>query len=183
MIPIQGYKGVRVAVLGLGRSGMATCAALDAGGAIPLAWDESPDTRATAEAKGISLHDLSRVDWSGVAALIVSPGIPHLYPAPNRIIASAITAGVPVDNDIGLFFRSFATVQTMEFDQPPKVVAITGSNGKSTTTALLHHWNRQDAPRRWQAISAKGSCPSTRHRTERWWFWNCPATRPIWPAP
>ncbi|WP_439563217.1 UDP-N-acetylmuramoyl-L-alanine--D-glutamate ligase [Roseinatronobacter sp.] len=139
MIPIQGYKGVRVAVLGLGRSGMATCAALDAGGAIPLAWDESPDTRATAEAKGIPLHDLSRVDWSGVAALIVSPGIPHLYPAPNRIIASAITAGVPVDNDIGLFFRSFATVQTMEFDQPPKVVAITGSNGKSTTTALLHH--------------------------------------------
>lgn len=139
MIPIQGYKGARVAVLGLGRSGMATCAALTAGDAIPLAWDESPETRAAAEAKGIPLHDLTKTDWSSVAALIVSPGIAHLYPAPNRIISAAISAGVPVDNDIGLFFRSFATTQTMEFELPPKVVAITGSNGKSTTTALLHH--------------------------------------------
>jgi UDP-N-acetylmuramoylalanine--D-glutamate ligase len=79
------------------------------------------------------------VDWSSVAVLITSPGIPHLYPAPNRIIAAAYAAGVPVDNDIGLFFRSFATAATIEFEQPPKVVAVTGSNGKSTTTALIHH--------------------------------------------
>ncbi|MGP9790071.1 UDP-N-acetylmuramoyl-L-alanine--D-glutamate ligase [Roseinatronobacter sp. NSM] len=139
MIPIQGYNGARVAVLGLGRSGLATCAALQAGGATALAWDESPEARRNAEGQGIAVHDLTRIDWAEVAALIVSPGIPHLYPTPNRIIASAITQGVPVDNDIGLFFRSFATLETMEFDQPPKVVAITGSNGKSTTTALLHH--------------------------------------------
>ncbi|MDD7969725.1 UDP-N-acetylmuramoyl-L-alanine--D-glutamate ligase [Roseinatronobacter alkalisoli] len=139
MIPVQGYTGARVAVLGLGRSGLTSCAALAAGGAEPLAWDESPDARSQAENQGITLHDLGRIDWSGVAALITSPGIPHLYPAPNRIIAAAMAAGVPVDNDIGLFFRSFATAETMEFDQPPKVVAITGSNGKSTTTALVHH--------------------------------------------
>lgn len=139
MIAVQGHEGQQVAVLGLGRSGLATCAALSAGGAILLAWDESPEARAKAEAEGIVLTDLARVDWVQVATLITSPGIPHLYPAPNRIIAAALAAGVPVDNDIGLFFRSLSTLATMEFDQPPKVVAVTGSNGKSTTTALIHH--------------------------------------------
>ncbi|WP_296641352.1 UDP-N-acetylmuramoyl-L-alanine--D-glutamate ligase [Roseinatronobacter sp.] len=139
MIPVQGYEGRAVAVLGLGRSGLATCRALAAGGAVPLAWDDSPESRARAEAEGIALHDLARADWSQIAALVTSPGIPHLYPAPNRHIAAALAAGVPVDNDIGLFFRSFATAQTIEMDQPPKVVAVTGSNGKSTTTALIHH--------------------------------------------
>ncbi len=139
MIAVQGYEGRRVAVLGLGRSGLASCAALAAGGAEVLAWDESPEARAAAEAAGVAMTDLARVDWSLIAALITSPGIPHLYPAPNRVIAAALAAGVPVDNDIGLFFRSFATALSMEFDQPPKVVAVTGSNGKSTTTALIHH--------------------------------------------
>ncbi|MGY6547982.1 MAG: UDP-N-acetylmuramoyl-L-alanine--D-glutamate ligase [Roseinatronobacter sp.] len=139
MIAVQGHEGQRVAVLGLGRSGLATCAALVAGGAIPLAWDESPEARARAEDAGIAPEDLTRVDWSQVALLVTSPGIPHLYPAPNAIIASALAAGVPVDNDIGLFFRSFATPDTMDYDLPPKIVAVTGSNGKSTTTALIHH--------------------------------------------
>ena len=139
MIAVQGHEGQQVAVLGMGRSGLATCAALVAGGAVPLAWDESPEARAKAEAAGIALTDLTRVDWAQVATLITSPGIPHLYPAPNRIIAAALAAGVPVDNDIGLFFRSFSTGDNMSFDQPPKVVAVTGSNGKSTTTALIHH--------------------------------------------
>jgi UDP-N-acetylmuramoylalanine--D-glutamate ligase len=139
MIAVQGYEGKRVAVLGLGRSGLASCAALAAGGAEVLAWDEGLEARTAAEAAGLPLHDLTRVDWSHVAGLIVSPGIPHLYPAPNGVIAAALAAGVPVDNDIGLFFRSFATARNMAFDQPPKVVAVTGSNGKSTTTALIHH--------------------------------------------
>ena len=72
-------------------------------------------------------------------ALIVSPGIPHLYPAPHPAIAAAWDAGVAVDNDIGLFFRSFATPAWDNFDRMPTVVAITGSNGKSTTTALTAH--------------------------------------------
>ncbi len=140
MIPVQGVEGQRVAVLGLGRSGLAACRALAAGGAEPLAWDDSPEARARAEAQGFTLHDLSRPGaFEGVASLIVSPGIPHLYPAPNRHVAAALAACVPVDNDIGLFFRSFAQAGFAAFDSPPRVVAITGSNGKSTTTALVHH--------------------------------------------
>lgn len=140
MIPVQGYSGRSVAVLGLGRSGLATARALAAGGATPLCWDDSAEARAKAEAEGLTLHDLTRAGaFDGVAALIVSPGIPHLYPTPNPVIARALAAGVPVDNDIGLFFRSFATPDWDNFDQTPRVIAITGSNGKSTTTALIHH--------------------------------------------
>ena len=140
MIPVQGYAGRKVAVLGLGRSGLATAAALVAGGAEPLLWDDSPEARAKAEAAGHQITDLTRDGaWDGIAALIVSPGIPHLYPAPNKAIARALALGVPVDNDIGLFFRSWATAAWDEMDQPPKVIAVTGSNGKSTTTALIHH--------------------------------------------
>ena len=140
MIPVIGYKGARVAVLGLGRSGLATAAALAAGGATPLLWDDSPEARDKAEAEGFTLTDLTRnAAFDGVAALITSPGIPHLYPAAHPVIARAIAAGVPVDNDIGLFFQSYARPDWDNFEQPPKVVAITGSNGKSTTTALIHH--------------------------------------------
>jgi UDP-N-acetylmuramoylalanine--D-glutamate ligase len=140
MIPVLGYEGQKVAVLGLGRSGLATARALQAGGAIPLLWDDAPEARARAEAEGIALTDLTRdAAWDGLALFVTSPGIPHLYPRPNRHIARALAAGIPVDNDIGLFFRSFATPGWDRFDQPPRVVAVTGSNGKSTTTALIHH--------------------------------------------
>jgi UDP-N-acetylmuramoylalanine--D-glutamate ligase len=74
-----------------------------------------------------------------VSALIVSPGIPHLYPEPNRVIAHAWEAGVPVDNDIGLFFRSLGGAEWTDHEVMPRVVAVTGSNGKSTTSALIHH--------------------------------------------
>ena len=139
MIPVQGVEGQRIAVLGLGRSGRATCAALSAGGAEVLGWDDTPSARAVAEAEGLTLADPARLDWAGVALLVSSPGIAHLYPAPHPAIAAATAAGVPVDNDIGLFFRSIATPSNMEFDTPPRVVAVTGSNGKSTTTALIQH--------------------------------------------
>jgi len=140
MIPVQGVEGQRIAVLGLGRSGLAAVRALAAGGAEPLPWDDSPEARARATAEGLVLHDPSGPGaFEGVACLIVSPGIPHLYPAPNRHIAAALAAGVPVDNDIGLFFRSFAQAGFADHPTPPRVVAVTGSNGKSTTTALIHH--------------------------------------------
>lgn len=140
MIPVKGYKDAKVAVLGLGRSGLATAAALRAGGAEPLLWDDSPEARAKAEVEGYSLTDLTRnAALEGVAALVVSPGIPHLYPVPNPIIARALEMGVPVDNDIGLFFQSAAGADWEGMETPPKVVAVTGSNGKSTTTALIHH--------------------------------------------
>ena len=110
MIPVRGYAGHRVAVLGLGRSGLPAVAALRAGGAEVVAWDDGEPARARAEADGVALADLTRAGaWAGVKALIVSPGIPHLYPAPHPAVAAAWDAGVAVDNDIGLFFRSFAT--------------------------------------------------------------------------
>jgi len=140
MIPVLGYENARVAVLGLGRSGLATARALQAGGAKPLCWDDSPEARDKAAEQGLALYDLTRADaWDDVAALIVSPGIPHLYPAPNKLIARAMEAGVPVDNDIGLFFRSLALNTWDQLESPPRVVAVTGSNGKSTTSALIHH--------------------------------------------
>ena len=140
MIPVKGHEGQKVAVLGLGRSGLATARALQAGGAEPLLWDDSPEARQKAEAEGFTCTDLTRAGaFDGVTALITSPGIPHLYPTPNKVIARALEAGIPVDNDIGLFFRSFAGPEWDDFEVTPKVVCITGSNGKSTTTALIHH--------------------------------------------
>ena len=140
MIPVIGYNGARVAVLGLGRSGLATARALTAGGAIPRLWDDSPEARAAAEAAGQTVTDLTRANaLDGVVSLITSPGIPHLYPAPHPVIARALDIGVPLDNDIGLFFRSFATPDWDAYETAPRVICVTGSNGKSTTTALIHH--------------------------------------------
>ncbi len=140
MIPVQGYAGQTVAVLGLGRTGRAAAAALQEGGADVVVWDDGQSARSAAEDDGMILRDLTKPQsFEGVAALIVSPGIPHLYPAPNPAIAAAWDAGVPVDNDIGLFFRSFATRDWDNFETAPRVIAVTGSNGKSTTAALIHH--------------------------------------------
>lgn len=140
MIPVKGYEGAKLAVLGLGRSGLATARAVRAGGAEALCWDDNPAAREAAEAEGFTCRDLHKAGaFDDVAALITSPGIPHLYPKPNPVIRAALEAGVPVDNDIGLFFRSFADSDWQMHDQPPRVVAVTGSNGKSTTVALLHH--------------------------------------------
>jgi UDP-N-acetylmuramoylalanine--D-glutamate ligase len=133
-------QGLRVAVLGLGRSGLSAARALVAGGATPVCWDDSSVAREAAEAEGFDCVELLRAGaFEGIARLVVSPGIPHLYPEPNPVIAAALEAGVPVDNDIGLFFQSFATSEWDEFDIAPRVIAVTGSNGKSTTSALIHH--------------------------------------------
>lgn len=140
MIPVQGLDGQTVAVLGLGRSGKAAVLALQEGGATVVVWDDGAAARDAAQADGFTLRDLTRSGgFDGIARLIVSPGIPHLYPAPNPIIAAAWRAGVPVDNDIGLFFQSFATDEWSGYTTMPRVIAVTGSNGKSTTSALIHH--------------------------------------------
>ena len=129
-----------VAVLGLGRSGLSAARALRAGGADVRVWDDNPAARDVAVAEGFEISDLSREGaFDQVATLIVSPGIAHLYPEPNRVIAAALRAGVPVDNDIGLFFRSLSDDAWAGHDVVPRVVVVTGSNGKSTTSALIHH--------------------------------------------
>lgn len=140
MIPVRGLQDQNVAMLGLGRSGLSAARSLAAGGAVPLCWDDSAEARGRAEAEGFTTMPFrSARDFDEIARLIVSPGIPHLYPAPHPVVAAAFEAGVPVDNDIGLFFQSFAGAEWGEFDTPPRVIAVTGSNGKSTTSALIHH--------------------------------------------
>ncbi|MEM9716727.1 MAG: UDP-N-acetylmuramoyl-L-alanine--D-glutamate ligase [Pseudomonadota bacterium] len=140
MLPVRGYQKYKVAVLGLGRSGLATARALRAGKAEVICWDDNEAGRAAAAAERFDIVDLTKDDaWEDVVLLITSPGIPHLYPEPHPIIAKAWDKGVAVDNDVGLFFRSYGDESWARFDRAPQVVCITGSNGKSTTTALLSH--------------------------------------------
>ncbi len=148
MIVIRAYDGQRVGVLGMGRSGLAAAAALQAGGATPICWDDGEAGRAGAAEAGFEVEDLTRERvWQDMAALIVSPGIPHLYPAPHKAVERAMAAGVPVDNDVGLFFREMTDWEPGlddDGDGDPLVICVTGSNGKSTTSALIHHILREN---------------------------------------
>ena len=134
MIPVPGFEGRRVAVFGLGRSGITAARALHAGGAIPILWDDSVSGRMQAEAEGFAVEDLNQADWSQFAALVLSPGAPLTHPKPHWTVDKAKAAGVEIIGDIELFARAMArTPGTVR----PKVIAITGTNGKSTTTALI----------------------------------------------
>ncbi|WAC60804.1 UDP-N-acetylmuramoyl-L-alanine--D-glutamate ligase [Brevundimonas sp. SL130] len=141
MIPVPGYEGRRVAVFGLGRSGITAARALKAGGATPILWDDGVSGRLQAQAEGFVVEDLTTADWSGFAALVLSPGAPLTHPKPHWTVDKAREAGVPVVGDIELFARAIAVLPQ---GQRPKVVAITGTNGKSTTTALIG-WVLQQA--------------------------------------
>ena len=113
---------------------MAVSLALIRSGAEVAAWDDVGEARAKAASSGVSVCDLNdRSVLQGCESLILSPGIPHLYPAPNPIVDQAVSMGVPLDNDIGLFLRWLNQAES-----PPRVVAVTGSNGKSTASALIH---------------------------------------------
>lgn len=134
MIPVPGFEGRRIAVFGLGRSGLTAARALKAGGAQPILWDDSVSSRMQAEAEGFTVEDLTTADWSDFAALVLSPGAPLTHPKPHWTVDKAKAAGVPVIGDIELFARAVAALPE---GQRPRVVAITGTNGKSTTTALI----------------------------------------------
>jgi UDP-N-acetylmuramoylalanine--D-glutamate ligase len=107
-----------------------------AGGAEVALWDDRPAARAAAESEGFALTDLSTADWSGFAALMLSPGVPLTHPVPHWTVEKAKAAGVEILGDIELFAR---TVNAAPEHKRPKIVAITGTNGKSTTTALVGH--------------------------------------------
>jgi UDP-N-acetylmuramoylalanine--D-glutamate ligase len=134
MIAVSTFAGRAVAVFGLGRSGLATCVALVAGGAQVAAFDDDPQKVAAAIAAGIATADLRTLDWSTLAALILSPGVPLTHPAPHWTVDLARTHGLPIIGDIELYCaerRARAPVGPF--------VAVTGTNGKSTTTALITH--------------------------------------------
>ena len=124
MIRVPLYRNRTVAVLGLARSGLAAVRALGAGGAQPLCWDDSPAARATARDQGFEVRPAGPED--GIAALVPSPGIPLSHP----MVAAAREAGVEVVGDVELLWRTLPE---------PRYIAITGTNGKSTTTALIGH--------------------------------------------
>ncbi len=136
MVPVRAYDGKDVAVFGLGRSGIATCKAHMAGGARVCAWDDNEAARKAAETAGVPIVDLNRRDWQTFAALVLSPGIPFRFPEPHRFVKMAQLVGVPVVGDMELFAR--AVNELKDFERP-RVVGITGTNGKSTTTALVGH--------------------------------------------
>ena len=139
MIPVSGYEGKRVGVLGLARSGLAAARALSAGGAVPVCWDDKESARTAASEAGLQLADLTDpATWPGIVLLVISPGIPHLYPHPHPAIVRAWQAGVPVDNDVGLFMAELAR-NSGPAGMIESVTCVTGSNGKSTTTALIAH--------------------------------------------
>ena len=130
MIPVNMFRDRTVAVMGMARSGRAAAEALAAGGARVLAWDENPDRRADGARGCVEFSDLSVADLRGVEALVLSPGIPHTHPAPHPVVARARSSRVPIIGDIELLMRACPARTT---------VAVSGTNGKSTTTALLGH--------------------------------------------
>jgi UDP-N-acetylmuramoylalanine--D-glutamate ligase len=134
MIPATTFNGCRVAVFGLGRSGLATCQSLAAGGAVVLPWDENERARAAAEAEGLSLVDLAKADWSQINSLVLAPGVPLTHPAPHWTVNRAREANVEIIGDIEIFARE----RSAHAGGAP-FIAITGTNGKSTTTALIAH--------------------------------------------
>jgi UDP-N-acetylmuramoylalanine--D-glutamate ligase len=132
VIPVTAFAGKKVAVFGLGGSGLVSASALLAGGADVIAFDDDAQSVAKANAAGIPTADLRQADWSRIAALVLAPGVPLTHPEPHWIVALAHKAGVAVIGDIELFCRERAKLAP---NAP--FVAITGTNGKSTTTALI----------------------------------------------
>ncbi len=134
MIPASVFKGRNVALFGLGGSGIATARALVAGGAVVTAFDDNPESVARAAGEGVPTGDLRGIDWSAQDAFVLSPGVPLTHPRPHWSVELAQAAGVEIIGDVELFARER---QAHAPDAP--LVAITGTNGKSTTTALIAH--------------------------------------------
>jgi len=134
MIPARSFSGRNVALFGLGGSGLATARALIEGGADVLAWDDNPESVARAADAGVPVGDLRAASWSTFASFVLSPGVPLTHPKPHWTVELARGAGVEVIGDVELFARErLAAAPKAPF------IAITGTNGKSTTTALTAH--------------------------------------------
>ena len=138
MIPVTSLAGKTVAVFGLGGSGLASCHALKAGGANVVAADDNAESVAQAGKAGFTTANLREASWKDFAALVLAPGVPLTHPAPHWTVLAAQQNGVPVIGDIELFCR-----ERKRHAPNAPFVAITGTNGKSTTTGLVAHLMRE----------------------------------------
>nr|WP_306265283.1 UDP-N-acetylmuramoyl-L-alanine--D-glutamate ligase [Pararhizobium sp. IMCC3301] len=134
MIPVTTMSAKRVAVFGLGGSGLSTASALVAGGADVVVWDDNEARVSAALDAGLPARDLRQVDFSALDALVLAPGVPLTHPRPHWTVDLARNAGVEIIGDIELFCRERAA-----HAPDSAFIAITGTNGKSTTTALIAH--------------------------------------------
>ncbi len=130
MITLTSFSGHTIAVFGLGRSGLSSAMALSRGGARVLAWDDDTASRERACKAGVETADLYQADWSVIDALVLAPGVPLTHPEPHPLAALARRAGVEIIGDVELLARNGVRART---------IGITGTNGKSTTTALIGH--------------------------------------------
>ena len=134
MIAVSVFNGKRVALFGLGGSGLVTAQALFAGGAQVVAFDDNPSSVEKADTFGIPTANLREEDWSKFDALVLAPGVPLTHPQPHWTVDLAHANDVEIIGDVELFSREMNNL-----GRSAPVIAITGTNGKSTTTALISH--------------------------------------------
>jgi UDP-N-acetylmuramoylalanine--D-glutamate ligase len=137
MIAVEEFSGKAVGVFGLARSGLSAARALQAGGAQLFAWDDSETARKTAAKANIPLEPKERWPWHQIKTLVLSPGIPLTHPEPHVVVRQAQNAGAEVIGDVELFARALRPEP--DTNGAARIIAVTGTNGKSTTTALIGH--------------------------------------------
>jgi UDP-N-acetylmuramoylalanine--D-glutamate ligase len=140
VITLRGFEGKRMAVFGLARTGLAAARALVAAGARVTVWDDNAAAVAAARDEGLPIEDLAAADWSSIESLVLSPGVPLTHPKPHWTVERARAAGTEIIGDGELFAR---TVNALPPHDRPLICGITGTNGKSTTTALIGHICRE----------------------------------------
>src|ERR1700704_4313181 len=136
MIAVQDFAGKTVGVFGLARSGLSAARALKAAGAKVFAWDDSEASRLGALKETVALEPWKNWPWANIGTLILSPGIPLTHPKPHAVVSRAKSAAAEVIGDTELFARA---IRPEPGAGRAPVIAVTGTNGKSTTTALIGH--------------------------------------------